>query len=247
MDFKIRTEPTRPDGPISGREAAEYGAGRISGPIWVDTLLDGGWLLSLRFVLDSEEAWTVAELRVRPYDTRYDSERTLDEPAVVPDNGITSDLVRTIRLGALTRAVSAALSDPFDEAWPVSPADPIFGMEWEETMKGSGYDLNQVKDAKPRGPGRPAIPDIDLARTAVLYHEAVRAEIPNPIQTVADQLGRRPETVRQWVHKARRRGFLTAAPANRQPGGAATPKAREVLEASQVETERTDPTKEQAQ
>jgi hypothetical protein len=113
-------------------------------------------------------------------------------------------------------------------------------LRWFDTMTSGGFGTDGLFDAEPRR-GRPPLPDEELAIVAFLYDRAM-AQGNEPILFVIDETGGdraldRGRTT-QRVSKARRRGFLTAAPAKGVKGGVATDKAMEVIRRMKERTDR---------
>lgn len=82
-------------------------------------------------------------------------------------------------------------------------------------------------------------PDGLLAQVAVLYGEAVRERKRSPTQYIGDRLrqggvNRADATIRDLIHRARKRGFLTETH-SRRAGGTPTEKAYAVLRAQGLE------------
>jgi hypothetical protein len=75
----------------------------------------------------------------------------------------------------------------------------------------------------PRRPGRPRLPDDLLAEVATAYLEEMERG-PGVLRRVGERLGRPESTVRDWVHIARREGFLTPARKTGSRGAAPGPR-----------------------
>lgn len=105
-------------------------------------------------------------------------------------------------------------------------------MDWIDTLTSGGLDTAEMPRVKPAR-GRPPLPDEELARVALLYHGAMTEGV-DPISFIINQTGLDPVLDRgrttQRVSKARKRGFLSPAPARGVKGGAITVNGLKVLQ-----------------
>jgi hypothetical protein len=105
---------------------------------------------------------------------------------------------------------------------------------WRRRRSGFRWMEPQIQTAATSGGGRGVVtPEALLAQIAVLYEDAVGRGVRAPAREVARQLRERgvdrtDATVRDLIHRARKRGFLTKTP-ERRAHGHATTKAHEVL------------------
>jgi hypothetical protein len=124
-----------------------------------------------------------------------------------PPNGITVDVLRSLRVGPLHAAVRAWLQLP--------------------PNAGPGIDVDRNELGGPRRPGRRGRPDSFYAEWAARYVTAMREEGP-PLPRLREEYDFDMSTIRGFLYEARRRGLLTRAPSGRA-GGELTAKARGLL------------------
>lgn len=157
------------------------------------------WRLTVLFDIDVED-FPLVELRLRP---------ALVTP---PPEGITVDLVRSIRLRPLHEAV---------RAWMALP--PAVG----PTMKIERTEFGTVKRTGRRGRA-----DAFFAQWAAWYVEEL-AITANPIPPLSKRHNFSSGTVRYFLNEARRRELLTKAPPGRA-GGRLTEKGMRLLDSMQT-------------
>jgi hypothetical protein len=162
--------------------------------------------------LPGHPEWTITATFVRQGDEVVVSSCTIAPVGEVPAGGLTARQLRRATLGDLTRDASVGLigriiSAVAPEATPTADDD----------------------QAHPR-PGRAGRDDHFYAVWAARYAERV-AYTARPIAELADEHGRPPARLREYIAEARRRGLLTATRRGRS-GGQLTDKARALLEHS---------------
>lgn len=126
-----------------------------------------------------------------------------------PKNGLTTDVLRAIRIGDLYARARGWLS-----LGP--PHGPWFGTDPSE--------FNEV-----RHPGRRGRDDSFYAQVAARYVHLLTSTDHAPAVGLADEMTVSVSSVRGLLHEARRRDLLTHAPPGRA-GGQLTDKARRLLD-----------------
>jgi hypothetical protein len=132
---------------------------------------------------------------------------TIEPKGDLPEGGITTQLLRQLRTGALIASLRAA-SNRLDRYVGMRP------------------DL-----AVSTRVGRRGRDDRHYAKWAAAYVKALTRS-PNPIHELSHRHQLSPSALRNLMHACRRRGLLTPSPPGRA-GGELTPKARRLLEESQ--------------
>lgn len=160
------------------------------------------------------------------------------EPGAAPPGGLTSRGLRTFSLvQAHQEARQLANIGGGKMTWKRREDAPrgsgIAGGDWDDL----GYEPEAVRE--PRRPGRRGREDWYYADFAARYVQADKRGSSRPVADVAEEMSRNGETytaayVRDVIHQARRRGFLTDAPAGRA-GGTLTDKAHAALAAHRRE------------
>ena len=157
--------------------------------------------------------------------------------AATPDGGLTTQLLRSVRLSELDRTARSLLATERR----LAAAEVIFdGEPDEETGRivydadGSGREavqryLDQARtvDVEIRRTGRRGTPDITYARIAARYVDKLTSEA-RPIEALANDLSISVSQARTQVFKAREKGFLTSR-GQGKAGGVLTPRAIELL------------------
>lgn len=143
--------------------------------------------------------------------------------AATPSGGLDANLLR--RLSPASAARSAAILR--SEA-PDGSAEQLF-------LKWAARDAATTNE--PRKQGRPELSDPFLAAVSIAYlrelprGRGVLHRVGLSVAPVAyGAHGVPDETVRDWVHKARVRGFLGPAPKRGASGGVAGPRLKQLLE-----------------
>jgi len=193
----------------------------------VDTWIQQGfdeWTAMLRIVPSRNGNPVVAEIRVFPKEPdalRRDAGLRPDEwcgcftgiRAPVPGIGLTARLLRGVQIGEAVRDARIHFREMFD-AGKMPPGSEI--VVWD----------NRPASREKRA-GRPRIPDAALVRLAAAYSKKV---VRNPVEVAARACRISTSRARDWIHIARKRGFLAPADGTR-PWGALTPEGEQVLAA----------------
>lgn len=137
-------------------------------------------------------------------------QRRIFAPMAAPEGGLTTRLLRRVRVGELLRTVQAEVTEE-------SIQDPTRGnTTWAKKL------------AAPR-PGRRGRPDHEYLSLVLRYLTLIDKGDATPVATLARRAHLSESQVRNLLYEARRRDLLTAAPKGR-PGGRLTDKARTMLD-----------------
>lgn len=179
--------------------------------LWLEVPLEEGWVAHYRLAA-LEGCPVVAELRVFFRDP--------SEP--LPKAGLSARLLRKVSIRAdvgISREIMAELHAHWGEdVWAA------------EALGRYGLTAAALRSEAASRPGRRGHDDRFYATIALDYDRRIRSGSRRPVADLASKLNLSPATVGGLVHKARRRGFLTASPPG-QPGGSATPRASEASKA----------------
>jgi hypothetical protein len=168
---------------------------------------------------------------------------SLSELALAPllpsEQALTADLLRRISLSAILARVHAELINRAELAelarrfaWPAAPSA-------EEQAK-LDEAARRATAGQPRR-GRPALADAHLARIARAYlRKQADGYSRGILLALAEEEGRPRDTIRDWVAKARRRGFLSPGTQGRA-GALPGPRLQE-LPMAPAKDESTSPT-----
>ena len=195
---------------------------------------DPRWVVAVRIGPDETGALVPTELRVFPV-TQPESRNQVGEwsrAAVdVPAGGLRARALRSINLRDHVRLARRQLvelaktsdSRPkiqrFLDRLPVAVDPRVWKTAIAETRQRGSAERNK------RIPRRT---DAYFARLAVMYEEVFAVDPGRVNQALAERLGLSPSQVRDDVHEARAKRFLS--PTSRGvPGGKATPKARALI------------------
>ncbi|MGI5325791.1 hypothetical protein [Actinomadura nitritigenes] len=129
------------------------------------------------------------------------------DPRLV-SRGLTTGTLRAVPLPELTSDVlhsTSTRTPPVDEA----------------------REIRRMVEAAPR-PGRKGRPDEFFALVAAVYSAYVDLGHSNPVHMLAEACDAPWRAAANWVHLARKKGFLGPTP-ERRPGGAPTPKTTRAL------------------
>ena len=201
---------------------------RAQGPVAAEADLDNGYRVAVRVVPKDGEP-VVAEVRLypsEPYTPVWGN--WSGKPESVPGRGLSPTNIRRIRFGEVFDEVRRLIRSPeaFSEIRPGGD-----WMDWVDLLTSGGFDTAQMDRAKPAR-GRPPLSDEELAKVAVLYDRAMTEGV-HPIKFIIDKMGLDPVLDRgrttQRVSKARKRGFLSPAPAKGVKGGVITVEGLKVL------------------
>ena len=193
--------------------------------VWVGLNFPGHpwWALAVH-VVAAEGTVAVAEIRIHPRGPGRVSEvpYAWDEKAAVPAGGVTTRMLRDVRMRRLV-----------DLARDVART---FGAATSPLIPPGTYFVNPTLARAARQPVRRGARGdrLDLLRYAMLaarYCEFLAQGSRNPTKDMADAEGSgwKPADISNLLHKARKYGLLTSAPKGKA-GGTLTPKAIELLE-----------------
>ena len=202
---------------------------RVRGPVVGAVDLDNGYRVAVR-VVPKDGNPVVAEVRLYPSEPKAPAWGSWSgEPESVRGRGLSPTSIRDIRFGEIFTEVLRRIRSP--EAF----SDTRLGydwMDWVDVLTSGGFDTTKMDKVEPAR-GRPPLADEELALVALRYDRAM-VEGVNPIRFIIDQSGLDPVLDRgrttQRVSKARKRGFLSPAPAKGVKGGEITADGLKVLQ-----------------
>jgi hypothetical protein len=129
------------------------------------------------------------------------------QPAA-PQTAVTSAMVISVRVGEITASLRTLLA--LDRAR--RGGDAAFSYSDAETAASKPAE-------RPRRGGRPSVTDSMLEWLAEAYVlETAEGMPPHPVARIAERIGRPPETVRTWLSKARKEGWLAPGVRGRAGG-----------------------------
>jgi hypothetical protein len=168
-----------------------------------------GWRAEMRLALQRGRL-VVASLSVTP---------AAEE---IPAGGLVSRLLRQIPVHAHVRAIAERMQRPYQR----QTLEVLFA----ETEVEGALDAMLAGPRAPASPrrGRRPVAEETLLQVAAAYSEATKAGSPRPVEEAAARLAMTMPRARDYVHRARGRGFLTPAEWGRS-GGQLTPKAHALL------------------
>jgi len=180
--------------------------------------IDPNWMAAFRLVVQDGRT-VVAEVRLFPLEKgerrapgMWSAER-IGDAAVVPPGGITAALMREIPFRPLPR-IAARYSSP--------SGVPAGSSESKPPAKGGARKSRRGR--KPR-------PDIVVAAVAKAYVDAVNTG-KSPLEHIGSEVDLPDGTnIRDVIHQARKRGFLSPTSQGRV-GGELTPRALRILKRS---------------
>jgi hypothetical protein len=191
--------------------------------------LPSGWVCTYRLANQDGQS-VIAELSIHP------------SGKDVPQGGLTTRILRRVRLGAHLAAITATVrgwasgGTPRKDRTTHIPAAPgrsaqvrvVFGAEDldRDTAEGLGFS----GPPRERRPGRPGRSDREFAELAEQYVDARGRGSTRPTADVARERGYDVAHIRDGIHEARERGLLTRPATKGRAGGELTPRARELLE-----------------
>jgi hypothetical protein len=182
------------------------------GGAWVE-VEEGEWTVAYRLV-PSPAGPEIAELRVFPAAGREAPGLWSGDVATVPSGGLTSAVLRLVRLRAHRPAIDNEISqNPALNAVPDQLVDDVF------------YLRAQVP---PQGLARRD--DLFYALLSRIYLSLLEVGERKPNQAIGSMINRKSSFVREALRHARLRGFLSSSPQPRVAGGELTDKAKEVLD-----------------
>lgn len=176
---------------------------------YVSRTEDGGLQVNGEERLDRHPEWFVSLVfEVGKVDVRLLSMRVSPATLSPPPEGLTTGIVRSIRLGPLYTRARNTVTLP--------------------TGVGGARGLAELDDfGRVTRPGRRGRDDVFYARWAELYVEEL-AKGSNPLPGLAATEHLSESTIRSFLHEARRRELLTKSPPGRA-GGSLTDKATNIL------------------
>jgi hypothetical protein len=183
---------------------------------WVEIPLDKWWLAAYRIGLKEDGELGISELRIFPRETddrRWPGEwsaETLGYRAPFHLGGITTAILRGIRLGEHRTLATNRVRERRAIVMRVQKAEIEQGL-----LHGIALDVPDE-----RRPGRPRnLSDQDILLVAHAYVEGQAKEPRRPRQFAAKRLGLSSERVRDLLHVARKRGFLSSTNPGYSGGG----------------------------
>lgn len=227
--MSIRINADLPDPPtLSGREYIRWMA-EATGPIWAEDDANG-WTIAARMVLRDGE-WVAAEFRMFPTTEQPAPGTWSENPTDVPGKrGLTATDIDKAGFFPLVTEATRRLQAPDLSGDDIR--DDYLIDNWIDLIGSGGVQPNDLASHQPKRRGRPGLDPVELAEIADLYDQAMAAGEKKPIQWIADQLNEDNQAlISQRVSKARKRGFLTPAPAKGVMGGRATTKTTEIINA----------------
>lgn len=192
--------------------------------VTVELPIDKRWTSALRLALQDGHL-VVAEVRVFPNEPSRRaaglwSYEELGAAAKVPRGGLTTGLLRKVKLGSYVRYARRTL-----EALTKRLAEYL-----EHAPAGTGAEFYRAlaSPAAPPARRRRGRPDRFYARLAAGYLRAWEHGSRRPVAELADQHGVPQPQMRDMLHEARERGLLTKGDPGKS-GGALTAPARALL------------------
>lgn len=206
--------------------------------VWVTVAIDAAWTSAYRLAVQDGRL-VVGELRVYPTPTknplspkaRQQGQTAGMNPwnpgewagmlqgisATVPQYGLTSTVLKAVRLGADITGGRAILDDLAQRATGKNAPAWI-----RQTLKTWGVTTS----AKPasRDTGRRGLPHQEYERVVRAYLRAVADGSPRPVQDAAKTLGISAAKVRDRLHRARLMGLLPSGGQGRVVGGLVAPR-----------------------
>ena len=192
--------------------------------------LADGWVCAYRMA-DQGGQSVVAELRIHP------------KGEDAPQGGLTTRLLRRVKLGEHAAAITARLrgmasgGTPLEERTTHIPAAPGRASQKRITFGPEDFDrdiaegLGFSEPPRERRPGRPGKSDREYAELAREYVEALESGSRRPTADVARKAHRFTDAshIRDGLHEARKRGLLTRPQTKGKAGGILTDRARALL------------------
>jgi hypothetical protein len=205
---------------------------------------DPHWIVAIRIGPDQAGNLAATELRVFPRTDSSDfgpesvAEGPNDygewtrEAADVPAGGIRARALRSLNLRDHQRAARETLALLARKPKERSKIEELFGQlpshAESDVWKRAIEHISEHKESTTATrKGRRT--DEYLARLAVLYEETLRSHPSRVNQALAEPLGLTVNQIRDDVHEARHRGYLSSTQPGR-PGGEATQRAKQTLD-----------------
>jgi hypothetical protein len=184
--------------------------------LWMEVPVGKQWLAACR-ILPQDGVPVIVELRLYPQNPRNTPGRWAGElagpRATFPAGGISTKLLRDVRLGLSARAW--AYFNEYLRRMPKTVAEQLARAAQTDVHAGAR-----------RRTGRP---DRFYARVAQRYVRLVMKGSRRPNEQIAAQIEESISKVRDFITQARRRGLLTQAPKMGQRGGSLTQRALKLL------------------
>ena len=198
---------------------------------WLEVALNGDWQVAYRLSVRGETA-EVSEVRLFPNETgelgRTAGTWSVDQlgaEARVPPGGVSTRLLRHVKLGYQLRALDAIMKHQatdhpgaFDRGMPFDAARLTPYTHGRDSRRGTVG-----------GRGRPALPDSVYADIASRFARACKRGSKSPVADVARELTLSNATVRGRLQTARNTGLLTRAGKQGCVGGELTKRGRLAL------------------
>lgn len=215
-----------------GSQLPELAPGKMQVRIWLEDQdearsgfaiegrsTDGRWCARAFLAVDQDQHLTIMRLELWPSST------AIVTGAPLP-SGLSGDVLRQLPLGRWLAEARGQLTDPDFVART--------GSGYNEILEQMGYTsastereewarrVSQQTHSTMLPRGRRGYPDDHYRRIALAYLDLQREGVSRGIQQrLAEQEGRQPETIRDWLHIATKKGFLSPGKrgrAGRVPG-----------------------------
>jgi hypothetical protein len=196
---------------------------------------DGKWCARAFLAADQDRHLAIARLELWPSSTTI-----VGMGAPVPA-GINGDTMRHLPLGRWLAEAFGQLTDAEFLARTGSGYDPLLeAMGHTDTSAERIAWARQVADAVQAVPlrrrGRRGYPDDHYRRIALAYLDLQQQGVSRGIQhRLAEQERKQPETIRDWLHIATKKGFLTPGKQGRAGGRHAGPNLYPVTAPEEIE------------
>jgi hypothetical protein len=189
--------------------------------IWIEVPVGGGWVAAYRLVIKADRA-VLAEARLFPRerDPRREAHRPAgrwsERGALVPPAGMPGTILKELRLVDPIAVLPRATQN-----WEASHGRPVANRVLRRFAMSTTTPLAR-RITRPR-----RRPDELIVGFAVAYAKKVEDGHAHPIKELAGERSYSPHTVREIIHEARERGFLTAPTERGKAGGRLTAKAKD--------------------
>jgi hypothetical protein len=230
--------------------------------LWLQQRLVPGWVVALR-LLKQADRLVVSEVRVFPKEEPNSltigewSGALLGKDAACPEGGLTTRLVRRVRLGDIQKSIGAILEEARKQEKRQRDSRSIddlrdivaskTGRRPDALTHGEGYSpfsgegpFGGITSKSPTKAGarrgRKPVDDIEYIRVAAHYAKRVAARSRHPARDVAARFKLSTAKAGMMIYRARERGFLSRVDpaegkANQQgvAGGTLMPLAQKLL------------------
>lgn len=207
-------------------------AGEVAGvasrrELWIESALDNQWIVAYRIAIQRRRA-VVSEVRVLPNEPRprapgrWSGAGWEGMDATVPTGGLSTRLLRKVRLGHDVHSLSRILEHvQRDDPNALKPEGWLGRMGVTQTT--------QPKRPRPGlGRGRPPLPALTYAEVAAVYAAAVARGSKRPVEELASHYRQPVALIRSRVQRARALGYLESG-VQGTAGGRLMPKAKGIL------------------